>query len=267
MVTPLVLLLWAVAATLADDDIWLNYPLEHDILPTNNFTIVWSCNYECKETMTVELSDPAATGSETILFLTTVAASESSTTLPARFLPAMRPSETSVLDLEFYYTTSVWSYGFHVTDISLVAPTPSTVTQIQTETVTTTPPPQTITATVETLTPEATTNEDNKDKEGNEEDTETKGLSTGAKAGIGVGVGAGVLLFAAGGLILFRSRRHRGGAPKAIREISNMSPKFAVSETGEDPDRTRPSSLPLPLLAPSASGSAKPPGERHELSG
>ncbi|KAL4993120.1 hypothetical protein BDV10DRAFT_190278 [Aspergillus recurvatus] len=262
MVTPLVLLLWAVATALANDDIWLNYPLEHDILPTNNFTIVWFCNYECKETMTVELSDPAATSSEALL-RTTVDASESSTTLPARFLPAMRPSETSVLDLDFYYTTSTWAFLVHVTDISLVAPTPSTVTQFQTETVTTTPPPQTITATVETLPPEATTKEDNKDK--GEEDT--KGLSTGAKAGIGVGVSAGVLLFTAGGLILFRSRRRRGEAPKTIREISNMSPKFAVSETGEDPDKARPSSLPLPLLALSASGSAKPPGERHELSG
>ncbi|KAL2829397.1 hypothetical protein BDW59DRAFT_158986 [Aspergillus cavernicola] len=204
MVTSVVLLLWTVAATLAEDYFFLVAPLEEAVLRTDDFTVVWSCNYDCEGPFTVQLSNPGASGSDNHPLITTVDAPDSSTTLPASFLPAMRPRETSVLDFAFYSMISGdWS-GITIQGVSLIAPAPTTDTITQTQTVTATPPPRTITATAEhTPTPSATAEEE----EEGEEEIRSGGLSTGAKAGIAVGVCAGVLLLAAGGFMLLRRRR------------------------------------------------------------
>ncbi|KAL4736973.1 hypothetical protein BDV11DRAFT_192746 [Aspergillus similis] len=126
---------------------------------------------------------------------------DSSTVLPASFLPAVRPGQTSGIIVSLGTTEYrgvnepfVWKT---YSDVSLFAPGPTTVTVTST---TQTPSFVTVTATPT----DADREEDFPIDNGN---GDSGGLSSGAKAGIGVGVSAAVLLLAAGGFWVYKHRQ------------------------------------------------------------
>jgi hypothetical protein len=128
---------------------------------------------------------------------------DSSTVLPASFLPAVRPGQTSeilvALGTRTYRGVNepyVWKT---FSDVSLFAPGPTTVTVTST---TQTPSFVTVTATPT----DADREEDFPSDNGND-NGDSGGLSSSAKAGIGVGVSGAVLLLAAGGFWVYKHRQ------------------------------------------------------------
>jgi hypothetical protein len=147
--------------------------------------------------------------------MTRVYALYSSTTIPATFLPALHPGQTSVYTLQFFTTDSNGnSYGTSATDITLSGPVQTTVTHTRTliEPGAATPTGgggwESSGVVAETPAPifdpqGGAVGETETDGEG-----ET-GLSTGAKTGIGIGVACGAVFLAIGGVVVYRWRRRR----------------------------------------------------------
>lgn len=215
-------------------------------MPTDDAYFAWKC-FNCKGPITIAIHGKDFDGT------TTADWSDSSTTLPPSFLPAMRPDETSVFTFSMYSTTKMDSFKYSVGDFdfefSLFAPTPTTETITQTEMVTTTSD-HTTRSTAETSqshTPGAAEEE----AEGTDNDEQgTGGLSTGGKAGVGVGVTVGALLLAAGAFIVFRRRKR--AETTTIREIPATS---AVNLPG-----------PVSGLASNQANTVAS-GQRHEMGG
>jgi hypothetical protein len=207
--------------------------------------------------------------------MTRVYAPYSSTTVPATFLPALHPGQTSVYTLQFFTTDSDGnSYGTSATDITLSGPVQTTVTHTRTliEPGAATPTGgggwESSSVVVETPAPifdpqGGAVGETETDGEG-----ET-GLSTGAKAGIGIEVACAVLLLAVGGVVVYR-RRQRRDAHSGIPEKSpfvdqnvDMSGELQSKHgAAEVPGGPSPWELPVP-----ASGRDRGSRTRYELGG
>ncbi|BCS27004.1 uncharacterized protein APUU_60052A [Aspergillus puulaauensis] len=225
---------------------YLEHPLKQDLMPTDDAYFAWKC-FNCKGPITIAIHGKDFHGT------TTADWSDSSTTLPPSFLPAIRPHETAAFSFALYSTTkidrntlSLGDFGF---EFSLFAPTPTTETFTLTETFTPTSE-HTTSHTVETSqipTPGAAEEEDDS---ADSDEQETGGLSTGGKAGIGVGVTVGALLLAAGAFLVFRRRKR--AETTTIREIPATS---AVNLPG-----------PGPGLASNQANTVAP-GQRYEIGG
>ncbi|KAL3469198.1 hypothetical protein BJX99DRAFT_265419 [Aspergillus californicus] len=245
---------------------WLDSPVDFDAVPTDGFTILWghsSREDDFQSTITVEIEHGSADDISTIT--TTADPTAGSVILPAGFLPAMRPGETSLIQLDIYETIGAYDYGLTVTDVSLFAPTPETATVTVTSSRNVT-----VSATAEATTrvegsavaAPTTLGEVDEDAAAEEEGGENNGsgLSTGVKAGIGVGVSAGVLiLVAAGGLYFLRrskgsSSREEGDPDRPELEASER-PISELESTGKI----------VPAVASPVSD--RPLGETYELSG
>jgi hypothetical protein len=186
---------------------------------------------------------------------------DSSAVLPPKFLPALRPGETSDINVWFYTTDKVNQIGYNITDIALVAPTPTTETFILT-------PLEwsryvTVTAT-SFLTAEASATDSKISASGSESGEDHNGgggLSDGAKAGIGVGVSAGFLvIITAGGLLWFRHQRRR--KEDRIPVISAPASDTVAGRPLSEPEVK--SSI-LPSITPQAVD--RPRGVRYEMDG
>ncbi|KAL3446063.1 hypothetical protein BJX65DRAFT_134403 [Aspergillus insuetus] len=156
----------------------------------------------------------------------------SSTVLPASFLPALRPGETSDIAVELHTGTpdGPTFYMFY-TGVSLAAPLPTTVTVTETATKQV-PTTVTVTATGTVDSGSPTPSEEPGEEGGfaidedNGVDGGSGGMSTGAKTGIGVGVSAGVLAIAAAGFWLLRRRRRDMEARHSIPVIRAPGPEL-----------------------------------------
>jgi hypothetical protein len=148
----------------------------------------------------------------------------SSTVLPATFLPALRPGETSDIAVDLYTGIPGSSFYVYQTGVSLFAPLPTAVTVTETATKQV-PSIVTVTATGMADSASPTPSEEPGEEggfatdEGNDDDDGSGGMSAGAKAGIGVGVSAGVLAVAAAGFWLLRRRRRDMEARHSIPVI------------------------------------------------
>ncbi|KAL4744212.1 hypothetical protein BDW72DRAFT_189058 [Aspergillus terricola var. indicus] len=191
----------------------LNEPLYGATCFTNDFTIRWeieSDEYVTAFTAEIVYSDGSSTTATTFSPMDM----ESSTVLPAKFLPALRPEETSDIDF-FFYTLERGSevgyeIGYFITDIALVAPTPTTATVTVTSKDSVTITATSFLAAEASATDSETSATVVSGSESKEDHNGGGGLSDGAKAGIGVGVGAGLLvIITAGGLLWFRYQRQR----------------------------------------------------------
>ncbi|KAL2830845.1 hypothetical protein BDW59DRAFT_158282 [Aspergillus cavernicola] len=98
-----VVLLWIVTVVVAQhDDFTVDFPLDSQVLPTDNSCVEWSYDFYYKGRFTIELLPTDATEWEGSVFSTTVYALDSSTTLPTSILPAVRPNRTSTPEMRFY---------------------------------------------------------------------------------------------------------------------------------------------------------------------
>lgn len=195
-------------------------------MPTDDAYFAWKCD-ECEGPITIEIHGKDFGGT------TTADWSDSSTTLPPSFLPAMRPDETSVFTFSLYSVITsdpvIYSTGTFGNKFSLFAPTPTTETVTHTETITPTSQ-HTTSHTAETSQSPTPGAAEEEDKGTDDNEREPGGLSTGGKAGIGVGVAVGALLLAAGAFIVFRRRKR--AETTTIREIPATS---AVNLPGPGP--------------------------------
>ncbi|OJJ00871.1 hypothetical protein ASPVEDRAFT_71036 [Aspergillus versicolor CBS 583.65] len=200
------------------DDVGMEMsPTSGQARPTDNLWVEWEYDGHLTGVATIEVlyswpdEDEEDYGTST----TSVDWSESSISLPPRFLPHVHPGSTSSIWLWAYTLTgsdtNYWSEYFTLHhDIALYASETST-------------PPLTVT---HTLTPTQTdlpapTSPTPDPESDSERDSESRGLSTGGKAGIGIGVSAGAILIAAGAFLLVRRRKRQ--EPKTIREIPATS--------------------------------------------
>ncbi|CEN59843.1 hypothetical protein ASPCAL02284 [Aspergillus calidoustus] len=211
----LLLLVTGVIARTPWFPIALESPTNLSTIPTDDFVMKWPYSVLFNDDIIIGMA-PATTTQFTNM--TRVYALYSSTTVPATFLPALHPGQTSVYTLQFFTTDSDGnSYGTSATDITLSGPVQMTVTHTRTlidadggggwessGVVVETPAP--------IFDPQGgVVGETETDGEG-----ET-GLLTGAKAGIGIGVACAVLLLAVGGVVVYRRRQRRdahSGIPK-----------------------------------------------------
>ncbi|KAL2830820.1 hypothetical protein BDW59DRAFT_158260 [Aspergillus cavernicola] len=206
-----VLLFTASAALINGFALW--YPCDSAPCPTDAFTLQWEIDpgeYITEWTVCITNSDGSSATTTSFRPMDM----DSSTVLPPSFLPAVRPGETSDIDLSFFTgspdngVSGIWHY-----DVALVAPIPTT----ETVTVTSTKTPRSVTVTASaTLTGTAessATDSETSATATSEADLESDadnngggggGLSNGAKTGIGVGVSAGVLVLVAAGFFWFR---------------------------------------------------------------
>ncbi|KAL4742397.1 hypothetical protein BDV11DRAFT_180776 [Aspergillus similis] len=211
--------------------ITLYEPLDGATCFTNDFTIQWdigSDEYVTAFTADIIYSDGSSTTATTFSPMDM----DSSTVLPAKFLPALRPGETSDIEMSLYTTEKGLTYGFYITDIALVAPTPTTATVTVTS-------KDTLHVTLTTTlfpTASATDSESSATASGSaseEDHNGSGGLSNGAKAGIGVGVSAGFLvIIAAGGLLWLRYQRRKkeDRIPVIAAPASNTATERPLSE-------------------------------------
>jgi len=184
-------------------------------MPTDDAYFAWTCVDDCKGPVTIAIHGKDFDGTATADW------SDSSTTLQPKFLPAMRPDETSVFSFSVYSITTIdneeYDFGIFNSKFSLFAPTPTTETITRTETVT--PTSDYTTAEPSQIPTPAATEEEGEGADN--DDQGTGGLSTGGKAGIGVGVPVGALLLAAGAFLVFRRRKR--AETTTIREIPATS--------------------------------------------
>lgn len=196
-------------------------------MPTDDAYFAWRCDDDCKGPITIRIRGDDFDGTAFADW------SDSSTTLPPSFLPAMRPEETSVLTFSLYSSTRIdstdISNGVFNSKFSLFAPTPTTETVTQTQTVTTTSE-DTMTQTAETSQIPSQGLNEQEDEGTDDSEADTGGLSTGGKAGIGVGVAVGAILLAAGAFLVVRRRKRM--ETRTIREIPATS---AVNLPGPGP--------------------------------
>jgi hypothetical protein len=205
--------------------------------------------------------------------VTRVYAPSSSTTIPATFLPALRPGQTSVYTLHLYTTDDEGNrVGTSATDVTLSAPVPTTVTFTRTLI----EPGSVVTPTgnwgwssgVVTQTPAPILDVEGLGMDSGVDGEEESGLSTGTKAGIGIGVACGaVFLLVIGGVVVYRWRQRRdvssGISEKSpfVDETMDMSDELQIKHgAAEVPGGPSPWELPVP-----ASGMDRGSRARYEL--
>ncbi|KAL2826157.1 hypothetical protein BJY01DRAFT_229912 [Aspergillus pseudoustus] len=232
-------------------------PCFESVCATDAFTVSWTI--DPTETFTALTADITYAGgsSTTRTIFNAMRITDSSTVLPASFMPGLQYGQTSTVDFGLYTGRSDGDWGVWYTGVSISSPAARTDTV--TRTVTQTPVTVTASATESrttsetdaTPTPTPTDEADSDSEADSNSGDESSGLSTGAKAGIGVGVGAGVLLIVAAGAIWFIRRRRqmnekwdsvpviRGASDEPISEPEGQRNSFipAISSSGADSPR------------------------------
>ncbi|KAL2782371.1 hypothetical protein BJX66DRAFT_320897 [Aspergillus keveii] len=244
--------------------------------PTDAMTIHWTINDDEYINQFNVLIDYSSNG---VLRTTTSfhpMGMDSSTVLPASFLPALRPRETSDISISLVATYQSTVTGFYVTifhrDVLVFAPVPSTVTVTS---IKQTPSFVTVTATAtdtdrEEDSPTPAPGADHEEAISiDNDDGESGELSSGAKAGIGVGVSAGVLLVAAGGFWFFQRGRRRmeDGARSSIPVIRGPELNADRVSGGRPLSELEGRSMVLPSITTTGAERGRSANVRYEIGG
>ncbi|KAL3488056.1 hypothetical protein BJX62DRAFT_240421 [Aspergillus germanicus] len=239
--------------------------------PNNAFITKWSYSIPFNDDIFIGMA-PATTTQFTNI--TRVYAPSSSTTIPATFLPALHPGQTSDYTLHLYTTDDEGNrIGTSATDVTLSAPVPTTVTFTRTliePGSVMTPMGGVWSSGVVAQTPAPILDVEGLGMDSGADGEEEDGLSTGTKAGIGIGVAYGaVCLLAIGGVVVYRRRQRRNGSSGVsekspfVDQTVDMSGELQNKHgAAEVPGAPRPSELPVP-----ATGRDRQSRMRFELGG